>query len=452
MSVRGERDTAGRSAGMQRYSAMAGPVLFVLGVGILAYRVMQTWSDTSIYQGFDFHLVYGAGRAMTQGHSLFAVQLLGHPYGYPPSSALVLGVPLSYFSWPTVTHFLRPLQAVCLVATVLLSARTVGKSWNSLAAGMGVLLVSLAGIASDGLSLENASIFVAVLGAAAFLAWSKEQYILCGLLFGLSIALKPLLLPLCLGLLLLRRWNVLASAAAVVAVLNLAALGIDPKSLNGMGAFVKDLLTDSGAISGAFFIFNSSYASMGVLFGWPSLLTLGLRVLLAIVTVAGMVIVWRTRPEPLRSLEAGGLLIAGAFLASSDLEAHWLLVLIPFALAGAIAGSPLRWWPVVLGAIFASQLITLPKGLTQYGIYGIRTVDITWGLSLVVVATSFAAFALALGWRIGPFTARGSPGRHALGGDRTRRVPEPSARVVLAQPEYPERPVSDHVVTPGNPP
>jgi len=180
---------------------------------------------------------------------------------------------------------------------------------------------------------------------------------------------------------------------------------------------------------------------MGVLFGWPSLLTLGLRVLLAIVTIAGMTIVWRTRPEPARSLEAGGLLIAGVFLASSDLEAHWLLVLIPFALASAVAGSPLRWWPVVLEAIFASQLVTLPQGLTQYGIYGIRTVDITWGLSLVVVATSFAAVALPLGWRIGPFTARASPGRHAPGG-RNRRFTGPAIPVVRASPEYPERAVA----------
>jgi arabinofuranan 3-O-arabinosyltransferase len=263
---------------MHRSVALAGPVLLVLGVGILAYRVIQSWSDTSISQGFDFHLVYGAGRALTQGHSLFAVQLLGHPYGYPPSSALILGAPLSYFSWTTVTHILRPVQAACLVATVLLSARTVGRSWSSLAAGVGVLLVSLAGISNDALGLENASIFVALLGAAAFLAWSQERYILCGLLFGLSIALKPLLLPLCLGLILLRRWNVLGTAALVVAVLNLLTLGIDPKSLNGMGTFVRGLLTDSGVISGAFFLFNSAYVSMGVLFGWPSLLTTSLRV------------------------------------------------------------------------------------------------------------------------------------------------------------------------------
>ena len=437
---------------MKRAVAMAGPVLFLIGVGILVYRVMQTWSDTSISEGFDFRLVYAAGHAMTTGHSLFAVQLLGHPYGYPPSSALVLGAPLSYFSWTTVTHILRPLQAACLVATVVIAARTVGRGWNSLAAGTGVLLVSLAGISSDGLSLENASIFVALLGAAAFLAWSQERYILCGLLFGFGIALKPLLLPLCIGLILLRRWNVLGTAALVVAVLNLVALGIDPKSLNGMGTFVRGLLTDSGAISGAFFLFNSAYVSMGVLFGWPSLVTVGLRVLVAIVTITGVFIVWKTRPEPARSLEAGGLLIAGFYLASSDLEAHWLLVLIPFAFASVVSGSPLRWWPVVLGAIFASQLVTLPQGLTQYGIYGIRTVDITWGLSLVVLATSVAALSLAMGWRIGPFTDRASPGRHALVGGRRRNVSGQSAPVLLATPEYPERPVANAAVPRGDPP
>jgi hypothetical protein len=255
---------------------------------------------------------------------------------------------------------------------------------------------------------------------------------------------------LCIGLILLRRWNVLGAAALVVAGLNLAALGIDPKSLNGMGAFVSGLLTDKGAISGAFFLFNSAYASMGVLFGWPSLLTAGLRVLIAVVTIAGVVVVWKTRPEPARSLEAGGLLIAGFYLASSDLEAHWLLVLVPFAFASVVAGSPLRWWPVVLGGIFASQLVTLPQGLTQYGIYGIRTIDITWGLSLVVLATSVAAGSLALGWRIGPFTARASPGRHALVGGRSRRPAGPSAQVLLATPEYPERPVADGAVTRGD--
>jgi len=407
-------DTTGWVAVRQRCAIVAGPVLFVLGVGILAYRVMQTWSDTSVTYGFDFHLVYAAGRAMIAGRSLFAVQIEGHPYGYPPSSALVLGVPLSHLSWTTSTHIVRVVEAACLVATVVLAARTVGRAWYSLAAGMGVFLVSIVGISTMGLGLENASIFVALLGAAAYLAWSREQDILCGLLFGFSIALKPLLLPLCLGLILLRRWKVLGAAALVVALLNLVALGIDPKSLNGMGGFVSGLLTDRGAISGAFFLFNSAFASMGVLFGWPSLLTISLRVLIATVAIAGAIILWKTRPEPARSLEAGGLLIAGVYLASSDLEAHWLLVLVPFAFASVVSGSPLRWWPVVLGGIFAAELVTLPPGLTQYGIYGIRTVDITWGLSLVVLATFVAAaFSAVLGWRIGLVTIRARPGQHA---------------------------------------
>lgn len=392
----------------------AGPLLFTLGVGILLYRMLQSWSDTSIYRGFDFRLVYEAGRALTEGRSLFAVQKLGHPYGYPPSSALILGAPLSPLKWATASHIVRPVEVACLVATVVLAARTVRRPWYSLPAGIGMFLVSIAGISTMGMGLENASIFVALLGAAAYLAWSRDHYILCGILFGLSIAIKPLLLPLCLGLLLLRRWNVLGAATVTVAFLNAVTLAIDPKSLNGMGTFVRGLLTDSGAISGAFFIFNSAYTSMGVLFHWPSLLTASLRLLIATVAITGAVILWKTRPEPARSLEAGGMLLAGLYLASSDLEAHWLLVLIPFAFASVVPGSPLRWWPVVLGGTFAAEIVTLPQRLTQYGIYGIRTVDIAWGLSLVVVATFVATSCSAIwGWRIGLLTVRSSPGQHA---------------------------------------
>ena len=403
-----------------------------------------------ISEGFDFHLVYEAGRALTEGHSLFAVQLEGHPYGYPPSSALVLGAPLSYFSWPTVTHILRPIQAACLVATVVISARRVGRAWSSLPAGVGVLLVSLAGISSDALSLENASIFVALLAAGAFLAWSRERFILCGLLFGLSIALKPLLLPLCIGLILLRRWNVLGAAALVVAGLNLAALGIDSKSLNGIGAFVSGLLTDKGAISGAFFLFNSAYTSMGVLFGWPSLLTAGLRVLIAVVTIAGMVVVWKTRPEPARSLEAGGLLIAGFYLASSDLEAHWLLVLVPFAFASVVAG-----FAAAMVARCPGWHLCLPARHPAAGADPVRDLRHPHGrhhlgLSLVVLATSVAAGSLALG---------GASGRSPLApvqvGMRSSEV-EADARpghpgtALLATPEYPERPDADGAVTRGD--
>ena len=401
--------------------------------------MIQTWSDTGIYRGFDFRLVYGAGRALTEGRSPFAVQMLTHPYGYPPSSALILGAPLSGLSWANATHIVRPVEVACVIATVVLAARTVGRTWYSFATGLGVFVVSIAGITTMGLALENASIFVALLGAAAYLAWSRDRYILCAVLFGLSIAIKPLLLPLCIGLILLRRWKVLGVAAGVAALTNMIALAIDPKSFDGMGGFVNGLLTDRGAISGAFFVYNSAYVSMGVLFHWPSLLTLSLRLLIALATIAGAVMLWKTRPEPARSLEAGGMLIAGFYLASSDLEAHWLLVLVPFAFASVVAGSPLRWWPVVLGGIFAAEIITLPRRLTPYGIYGIRTVDIAWGLSLVVLGTFVATVALELGWRIGPFTARRRPGKHAVTNGRSRRYVGQDTHVLLAEPEFAEQ-------------
>ena len=375
--------SAGRASGAARLAAMAPTLLWALGVGTLTYRVASLWSS---HLGLDLRPVYLAGRQLTDHHAIYDVA----NFVYSPSAALVLGAPMSAFGFGVVSHVALVVGAVLILATVALAARTVGRSATSFATAIGVVLVCLTGMVPETLFVENLSIVVAFVGAGAFLAWSRERYWLAGALLGLSVALKPLLLPLFLGLLVLRRWKTVATAGAVVLVANLAALAIDPRAANGSMRQLVDLLGDRGDFSGYFALFNSSLVGIGHLLGWARWVTFGLRGVIFATGAVGAAAIWRSRPEPARSLEAAGLFLACSYLASSDLEVHWIFALIPFAYASVLPGSPLRWWPVAIGGMFASELVILPQQLTDYGPYGTDTVVRGFGLCLVVVAVGVA--------------------------------------------------------------
>jgi arabinofuranan 3-O-arabinosyltransferase len=382
---------------------VAGPLmLWALGLGVFAYWVALSWSGQVGFAGYDLRQVYLAGGQLTQGHPLYVVG----DFGYLPSAALLVGAPLSYFSFDAVHHVALVVGALLVVLTVPISAHIVGRRVLSIATSAGVAIVAVTGTAPEVIGLENLSMLVGLLGAAAFLAWTRERFVLAGMLLGLSIAVKPLLVVLCVALLVLRRWRPLAAAVGVVVVTNLAVLAFDPAGMRGVTRLFGDLLTDRGMFSGYFYLFNSSIVSIGHLLGWPGVLAGVLRVAVLGVTVVGVVAIWRSRPEPARSLEASGLLIAGFYLVSSDLESHWLLVLVPFAYTSVLAASPLRWWPVGLGGVFAIGLVILPQQLTRFGAYGTDTIVRGFAVCLVVMATTAAALWPSLLGRPSPPLAR----------------------------------------------
>jgi arabinofuranan 3-O-arabinosyltransferase len=344
------------------------------------------WSGTTA-EGFDLHPVYLAGRALAAHHPLYDVP----NFVYLPSAALLVGAPLSAFGFGAASRVALIVAAGLVVGTVPLSARIMGRPAGGMATAIGVALVSLSAIVPEAIRLENLSILVGFVGAGVFLAWSRQRDVLCGALLGLSLAIKPLLALLFVALVVLRRWRAVAAALAVAAGLNLAAFAVDPSAADGIRSVGSSLLGDSGVFSGYFYLFNSALVGVGHLLGWSSWLTFGLRGFIATSAVAGAVAVWRLRPEPARSLEAGGLLLAGFYLSSTVLESHWLLVLVPFAFAGLEPGSPLRWWPVAVGGVFAAELVVLPQRLTAFGYYGTLTIQLSIGLCLVVVATATAS-------------------------------------------------------------
>src|SRR5580658_5290854 len=354
-------------------------------VGVFSYRAAQSWSAAALL-GFDLKPVYLAGKALTAHRAIFS----GTGFGYPPSAALLVGAPLSHVAFVTVSRVALVVGPVLVAATVPLAARAVGRPAAGPATVLGIALLALSGAVTEVLGLENVSILIALVGAAMFLAWSRGSEVLAGVLLGLTLALKPILAPLCLGLLVLRRWRPLVAAGAVALGLNLLTFAIDPAATQGLGGVARSYFSGSGLFGGYFDLVNSALQSVGKLTGWPFWTTDGVRLVVAGVTAAGVVAIWRARPEPFRSVEAGGLLLVGSWLCTQVFEAHWVLALVPFAFAAADSRSPLRWWPAVVGGVFGAELVMLPSWFTRFGTLGTATIVRSFGFVLVVFAVTAA--------------------------------------------------------------
>lgn len=376
--------TRGRAA---RYAVA---LLFVGAAILLAYYVGSNWTiqKASLH---DLQPVYYAGRAFTAGAPLYAVR----DFAYPPSAAMLLGAPLAQLSFTAAARLWLLVSVLLIVATVVIAARIVGRTPTSLAAAAALAVLAASLAVREVIGLGNVTTLIGFLGAASFLLWARDQDLAAGTLFGLSLSIKPILAPLILGLLILRRWRALIPALALPVALNLVAFGIDTRVTAGMVSTAHSYLTGGGLFGGYFRAFNSSLRNIGGLLSWPVALAAGLRVIVGIAAISGAVAIWRWRPEPYRSLEAGGLLLAGYYLSSAVLESHWILVLVPFALAAVDRRSPVAWWPVAVGAFFAADLVALPHWLTGLGYWPSHSVTVGLGLALVVVATAVAALRTA---------------------------------------------------------
>jgi arabinofuranan 3-O-arabinosyltransferase len=376
-----------------RFGAAA---VIVVAVAHLAYVAALAWHGPSL--GYDLHPLYLAGSAVIAGRQLF--QLAG--FVYAPSAALFLGGPLSQFPWEVVRSVALVAGPLLVVATVFLAARTVRASLLGAVTALGVAIASLSSTVDEVLQLENLSLLLGLLTAAAFLAWSRGRDGLAGALLGCTLAVKPVLLPLWVGLVVLRRWRAFAAATAVPVVLNLVALAVDPAALDGWRALLDQYFGHSGLYGGFFILFNASITNVSSLLGWWGSIAAALRIAVVASAVVGAVTIWRTRPEPFRALEAGGLLVAGFWLSSQVMESHWLLMLVPFAFAGVDRVSPVRAWPVALGGVFAAWLVVVPGAWTRYGAYGAASMALCLGLCLVVFTTTAVSLHPRLTGRRGP--------------------------------------------------
>jgi arabinofuranan 3-O-arabinosyltransferase len=303
---------------------------------------------------------------------------------YPPSALLLL-LPLGALD----VHAAKGLLFVANIAAILLATglllRLFRLRWAGLAGAVALFGLSLAYPVFFALGAGNVDPLV-LLGFVGFLiAANRGRWMIGAALLGLTLALKPVLAPVVLILLLYRRW-----AAAFVAVLVPSVLsGIVLIAVPGSRAYFSNALPlllhgQNSRIQEV----SYSLVSVGRRLDVPVHVTDTIRVALLAATA---LLLWKrlkgSAAEPRRLIELSTIALASAFLLASFAFPPYGVFLLPFAVAVAAETSAAQHWLTwsalfCIGATQSWYLDRLPRRLNQ--LLGAR---FTFGLLLVLVAS-----------------------------------------------------------------
>ncbi|MGE5180229.1 MAG: glycosyltransferase family 87 protein [Bacteroidota bacterium] len=363
--------------------------------------------------GNDFPIYWGAARTLAAGGSPYDVASGLHGYVYPPFLALVLipvgALPLGVAAW---IWFVLSAAAAALACRVAL--RLVRRGWGpgGLARWALAAWLPLAGLAADNAALGQANLILLALGVAGSAELLRRRDLRGGGLIGLAAAVKPHLALLLVPGLLRGRWRLAAGSAAALllagAVLPLAVVGpartatlwrewgekvmVPAREGTLQGSTVWDQSPQAGlrrllVDAPAFDRTGVHVASLG-----PEAFGLVSRAWSALAG-AILIAVWGFAPrrdDPRAELLDQGLAFTGTLLlVGYSLKAHFVALLLPLAIATALA----RGRKGGIAVVAAADLLIL---LGNPGIAG-RTVS-NWCLaySCITAATLLLAGFLAV--------------------------------------------------------
>jgi arabinofuranan 3-O-arabinosyltransferase len=277
---------------------------------------------------------------------------------------------------------LHDVQILGLVATaamawamVMLSSAALGRRWWGLTSAVVVFALGWAQPMVAELSLENVTVMCALALAGFYLLASRGRFVAAGAVIGLSLSIKPLLLPVVVVFVLARKARALCLAIAVPAVLNAIAFAV-VKNPNQVWSKLPSLLDRSGIGVEL----NSAW--VGVAHGLPGLATLIIRLATVALAVAGAWWSWQHVYEPaIRLITTTSVLLIGTFLAGTLSENHFMLTLVPLAMTVIVPGAPIRRFAGGIGVLWVMG-VTPPGSLL--------------GLDSEANLSAFAAFGMAL--------------------------------------------------------
>ncbi|GGO53404.1 membrane protein [Streptomyces lasiicapitis] len=368
----------------------------VLGAAALriAYRVPDGGMDNAI--------VVRAADAWLDGRSPYA----DRHFLYLPGAVLA-AVPQAMF--PQVGRVLVPVGVVGALACGWACAlRIHGVALRSRFAVLGLLGLVL-GFAPfvHLVELGNWTVASAVALPVALLCVCRGRWVVAGAVIGAAVAVKPLLVPVLLLFVFARKWRALGVAVLVPVVVSvLAALVLpDPGAfftrtlpflLRGEDRFVR--------------LYEASPAAVLPRVGVPA-------VVASLVSVVGGVVgvwcAWRRwrapgpwvgaevpsagGPEAGRVVETAAALMLAAFLVSRPSYDHYLLVVLPLLLAGALRASS-----VVRGPWFWVALVPQVPGFVWVGVEVLPRRAFKDAFTLCVLAGVVFWWCAAVGRRGGP--------------------------------------------------
>lgn len=297
--------------------------------------------------GMDNAIVVRAADAWLEGRSPYA----DRHFLYLPGAVLA-AVPQALLP-ESVVRFLVPTGVMAaLVFGWGCALRIHGVAWRSRFAVFGLLALAV-GFAPFGhlVDLGNWTVASAAALPLALLLVCRGRWVAAGLVIGAAVAVKPLLAPVVLLFVFARRWRGLGGAVLVPGAVSVGAALAMP---DPAGFFTRTLPFLLRGDDSFVRLYEASPAAVLPRLGVPQ----GAASLLAVAAAAaGVWCAWRRwrggeGPQELRVVETAVMVMLAAFLVSRPSYDHYLLVVVPLLLAGAlvpgaVARGPWFWLALV---------------------------------------------------------------------------------------------------------
>ena len=207
------------------------------------------------------------------------------------------------------------------------------------------------------LQLENLTLLLLPFAAAYYSLVAKGRWLGAGLVLGVSLTIKPMLVPFVILLLLERRWKATATAIGVPIVTSALALAVSYQPSHFAHA-LRGLLSGSGAGG------SIGVSAIGATWRFDGVIVGGARLLILLVTIIVVTRIWTcAMPRVTRHVWIGETLIACLLLDSQFTHTFYALLLLPVAFVGLADAQVLTRGCVIVGL----ALVLLPYELAGVG-------------------------------------------------------------------------------------
>ncbi|NEW40593.1 DUF2029 domain-containing protein [Nocardia cyriacigeorgica] len=296
----------------------------------------------------DYRPVYQASLDFLNGRPVYTANFdsVDPHYLYPPSGTLIFA-PIAIIDYEKSRWLFILLNAVAILIAWYLLLRLFKYTVKSIAAPALLLAMFMSETVINTLVFTNVNGCLLLAELLFIMLLLQRRDLWSGAILGLTIAVKPTLVPLLLIAAARGQWKVFITALGVPLVLNAIAWPLmkDPGDfLRRTGPYIMETRD----------YFNSAIAGNAEYYGLPPWLTWTMRLGLGVIVAITLWLLYRyyRHDELFFVCTSSGVLLTALFALSSLGQMYYSMMLFPFLMTVVLRNSVLRNWPAWL-AIFA---------------------------------------------------------------------------------------------------
>lgn len=295
----------------------------------------------------DFRPVYNASLAFLNGRPVYTANFdsVDPHYLYPPGGTLVIA-PLALIDPEKSRWCFILLNAAAILLAWYLLLRLFRYTLKSVAAPALLLAMFTSETVINTLVFTNVNGCILLAELAFLHLLLRRRDLWAGVVLGLSITIKPTLAPLILIAAARRQWKVFITAIGVPVVMTAIAWPLIEDTDQFVTRTLPYLLESRD-------YFNSAISGNAAYYGLPDWLTLGMRLIMAVLVAISLWLLYRyyRHDELFFVTTSSGVLLTAIFLLSGLGQMYYSMMLFPLLMSVVLRNSVMRNWPAWL-AVF----------------------------------------------------------------------------------------------------